>query len=253
MEIMLKKIPVNDKFYYLQELIVNNLIEKIRKNYSVDSNAINEIRNYIVSCNWKIGEYFFQLFDAGEFYNFFVKNIGFGDISYEILSSVDNSVVKLNTFIISLDIDKMTDECSVHELLNTWISKKLVKYSDDKKKIKSYQFVDIPELVTLYINRNLGSHFNNKQIDIMKAIRFNEINEPQHELRWQIFSIVCLSESFPQHYYSVIKICESKDDVNWYIIDDTMIPSIFEIDIKNDDYSNKIKSECSLIFYTKSS
>lgn len=235
--------PENNSFFYLQELIKTNFIEKIRNFYSIDNSVLNEIRNYCIACGWKNNEYFLQLYDVGEFYDFLVKNIDFGTINYEV--SFNNSTDKYCTSFIPLNIDKSSTEISIYDLFNEWINKNLIKY-DDKKKIKNYELTEIPDIVTFYVNRNINFRFNNKRVDIMKNIRFNDITEPQDKLRWEIYSIVCYNEAFPQHYYSVVNFNDE-----WFIIDDNMIPSIFQINIKNDDYANKIKSECCLIFYIK--
>jgi len=234
---MLNTIPENASFLYLQEQIKIDFVEKIKQNYSIESRVLNQIRNYSVLCGWKRNDSLIniiELFNVVDYYKFFALGVGCGLINFESSDANDANIT--NTIIRLVPTQQ---ETNIRKLLDDWIYNNLLKKSTQTK----YHFKEIPTLIPIHIDRsNLNS-----SVDIMKKIKFcNNNNSNQENLSWTIHSIVCFSNSSVRYYYSLI----NYDANTWLIYDNTKIPSLIKVDIKNDIYlQNKIKLECVFVIY----
>lgn len=230
---ILNCIPDNNFCIYLQELIKQNFIHKIRKNISIYENEINEIRNifnYINSIeisnlldNLNIKTFYKTL--NFNFNNEFTMNIN----KQNNLGSINN--INLDYF--ELNIPEGEDSINLSNLLSIYIN------SNIRMNTYEYFFKKIPLLIPIYINRNEKK----TKINIMKYIKMDQINENfQKNLSWKILSIICKSDD--DSYYSIIN-----NDDDWLCIDQKNIPTINSIDLSDEDIVYKISTESVFIFY----
>lgn len=235
---MLSNIPENIKFAYLQDMIMSNFVEQIKRTYSIDISILNEIRNYSILCGWKDSPNMTDFFNVIDYLSFLSDGFNYGGISYELyyinkMQSYDivasNTIKYIN---IKLEID---EDVTVKKLLDDWVDKKLLKYNDIHT---YYKFKEIPMFIPIYFERLINECWNNCKIDFFKKIKFNS---SEHEYSWIIHSLICITN---KKYYSIIN-----NDNKWYIFSNEKIPSLNEIDITNVDFANKIKQECILAIY----
>lgn len=213
---ILTLMPENIDFVYLQELIINNVVNNINKNLSIDSSIINEIRNYCISCGWKNDNKITELHNIIEFYDWFITGV-YG--IHEPIIKFESTNEKIYTNYIELVISYDTD---IRVLLQSWINN-----------YNNFTFREVPILLPIYL-----SHEKNYIIDIKKQIRIDSHT-------WSISSIICLDKMRTGHYYSLINL----DNDTWYMFSNDKIPSFYKIDIKNPITASKIKQECVLLFY----
>ena len=241
---MLNQCPDDSKFVYLQELIGNNFIDPVRRNYSLDISVVNEIRNYSLICGWKDGGNITDLYNVVDYMNFLIKGLGFSGIEFELVEyngSENESVKTLTLSHIELNASEKT---STKILLDKWTDKNIKK---NKGSLICHRFKEIPMMMPIYINRiNEDKNYVSCQVDIMRRIKFkNHNNKNQHGVSWVIHSIICFTNSGGGNYYSIV----NANDNQWYLFSNDKIPSLIKIQITDEDISEKIKQECVLIFY----
>ena len=230
---ILSEYPENISFIYLQELIYENFVCNMRRNYFIDSATINEIRNYMTLCGWKNSSDTINTYDVQDLYSFLINGFHKSKLNFTIHSDQE-TVTKMNY--IELKIRKNSD-----------IKTMLDDYFDEK--IKQYHFEEVPNFIPIYLNRNFETtnvnKLNNFSIDIKQGIYIskNNTNPEQKTLLWTIHSIVCYSSG---HYYSIVS-----NETGWYLFSHFKLPSLLKIDIKNEDMAAKIKQECVFVVYTK--
>jgi ubiquitin C-terminal hydrolase len=244
---MLENIPKKPEGYYLQELIINKFISPIQRNYSISSNIINEIRNYSVICGWSPEGDIVNQKDSREYLKFLLNTFNISPLQIEIFE-IKNNIISQHTQNLKIPYITLniTKDDSVHNLLQHWINSKI--YSPDENIIYCYKLIEIPQFITLNINRFEEGNRLSYKIDIMKRIKFFEINDQtQCYIKWKIHGMICHVGDTPTtgHYYSVL----SSYDKKWYIFDDTIIPSFKYIDLGDDDIKEKIMQDVLLIVY----
>jgi hypothetical protein len=223
---LLTQLPEKVMFSYLQELIFSNFVEQVRKNYSINSGLMNEIRNYSVVCGWKNGHPLSELYNVSEYLDFLLTGFNSFPIKIETLSS--QSIL---TNYITLNVH---EDSNIKSLLDEWINTTTSK--------QPYIFEDLPPLVPIYINRNVDGY----KIDIKKRIQFHKNNnKSQNNASWIIQSIICYSRVGKGHYYTILYTTYG----DWYLFDNNKLPSLLKIDIYDSDIAEKIKQECVLILY----
>jgi hypothetical protein len=241
---MLINLPEESKFTYLQEIIKNDIIKPIRKNFSITSSTMNELRNYSFICGWKNNEDITELFNVVDYMSFLTNGFGSYKIKYDV---AEISTKTQSENITSIEIDYIQSNVSydtdIKSLLDVW-KKSLSKKTSETT--SHYKFMELPMLIPIYINRHSnGTQINNCKIDINQKIKFTKNNNKmQSDMSWSIHSIICFSKYNGGHYYSII----STDDT-WYIFNNSKIPSLSPIDMYNDNNSNKIKQECVIVLY----
>lgn len=218
---LLTELPENIKFTYLQDIITTNFIDQIRKNYSISSAFINEIRNYSVLCGWKNGLQITNAYNAAEYLVFLLKGFDLSPISIET-----TSLHSITTNCITL---QMSEDSNIKQLLNKWI--------DTVTQKTQYKFVDLPQLIPISIERLQEGC----KIDIMKKIQFQH-NKTQNDAKWIVHSLICNNRS---HYYSLVYTVYG----DWYLFDNNRMPSIIKIDITETNIVEKIKQECVVVLY----
>jgi hypothetical protein len=235
---LLIQLPEKSKFAYLQDIISTNVIDQVRRNFSVDASLINEIRNYSFICGWKEGCSITELYNAIEYLEFLIKGFDFFGIKCDLIDlskKTQEYVHFIKTNYITLLI---TENSNIKLLLEKWTNSLL------KKNTMSYHFTEIPIIIPIYLNRyDDTNQINNYKIDIKKKIRFN--NKGQNDISWVIHSIICFSNTGKGHYYCIINM----DNNVWCLFNNSKIPSVIKIDITDEDIANKIKQECVIVLY----
>lgn len=247
--LILEKEPSKPEGYYLQELIKIKFIEPIRRNYSINSSIINEIRNYSIICGWSNDLIIDGQKKCSDYYNFIYKLFNIESLEFEIINVLnynnDNNIKKINYPYITLNL---YDNDTIKNLLLNWININ-IKNIITLKSLNCYKLINIPQFVIIHINR-LDNNIRNKyKLDIMKQIKFFGINDIyQKTLKWKIYSIICYKgDTYDNgHYYSIINM----NNDNWLLFDDTLIPSFEIIDLELDTVKNKIMSEVDMIIYS---
>ncbi|ATZ80869.1 hypothetical protein BMW23_0823 [Bodo saltans virus] len=220
---ILSDTPSNPDFIYLQELIYQNFVCNIRCHFSVDASTINEIRNYMFLCGWQNEYNITDQYNVNELYSFLINGFNSNKIKY-----IDDNKNETH-------IDYI--ECHVDTNTNTkiLIEKHVNEITDSK-------LIEIPKYIPLFLNRK-----NNFDVDIKYGINLknNILNDDEKLTLWTIHSIICLPQNETKHYYSIIY-----DRNEWYYFDNTKLPSLIKIDIKNEDIALKIKKESIFILYS---
>jgi uncharacterized UBP type Zn finger protein len=246
---ILESEPKRPDGFYLQELIKLKFVEPIKRNYSINSSIINEIRNYSIICGWSDNEDIDGQKDCSEFYSFLSELFNIKPIEFEILeiknNTISENIKKIRLPFISLNL---TQDDNIKNILSNWIDTQI--NINNSKIFHCYKLSNIPQFIILYINRfNNDGTRNNYKLDIMKRIKFFGINDTtQNYLKWKIHSIIChTGKSIKSgHYYSVIYTYQRK----WLLFDDNMIPSFEQIDMEDDDIKEKIMLESVMLIYT---
>lgn len=249
LEEMLAQFPEDIKFTYLQELINNIVIELARKDFSIDSSLINEIRNYSIICGWKQGQNILELYNVVDYLDFLITGFNFGYITFEIIE-IHNEIQTETSKLLQLNYIQINvgSDSDTKTLLNKWIDNILFeKTSDDL--LTYYHFKELPMFVTMYLNRNDNNQINNCLIDIKKKIKFYKNNDKsQQSASWIIHCIICYSSSGNGKYYTIIN-QQYDSPMSWYMFNNDKIPSMTNIDIRDKNIATKIKQECVLIIY----
>lgn len=233
---ILSEYPENISFIYLQELIYENFVCNMRRNYFIDSSIINEIRNYMVLCGWKNCADVMNTYDVQELYSFLIN----GFCKKQLIFHMKKENEKPDDIITMPYIElKVTNDTCVKTLLENYFNN-----------MSKHYFNEIPEFVPIYLNRTYGTQnvkFNNFLVDIKEGINFSKYNicDDQKKTWWKIHSIICFSGGENGHYYSIVS-----DGSQWFLFSNSKLPSLLRIDIKNGDFAAKIKQDCVFLLYT---
>ena len=144
---ILSQYPQDSKFIYLQELINTNVIDVIRKNFSVDKSIINEIRNYSIDCGWKYAGGITKLYNVIDYMTFLLSGFDLCKLQIEIIDITKTSNV--SPMIINYIELKPDSDSNINTELSNWINKNIIY-----KKSNIYKFIEVPLLIPIYINRN---------------------------------------------------------------------------------------------------
>lgn len=244
-ENMLNCCAEQSNFYYIQDMIKHNFVDPIRRKFSINSDILNELRNYCVMCGWKQNENVTDLFSIADFYSFLLAGISSGYLMFKIIDNKNGSINQQKMPFINIKLNDDKYDVSINNLLNDWVSETLLSNNENL----TYSFVDIPFVIGLHIDRTMSDNKSSAiKIDIMKKIKFNNnADNLQTECSWNIHSVICYTET-NAHYYCLCQLSNN----DWYLYDSTLKPSLCKIDtdtMKNENFSNKIKQECMFIFY----
>lgn len=232
---ILTQLPEKKSFVYLQDMIYFNIIEQIRKNFSISSGMMNEIRNCSISCGWKTNYNITDLYNPIDYLNFLINGLNIGDIKCDLVDSTN--IESFRTNYITMQITNNND---IRSLLDKWTDTHL------KKNVNGiYRFTETPVLIPIYLDRRSENNQINKyEIDIKKKIKFND------DMSWIIHAIICYSSTGNGQYYCIINMDDNNQQNNsWKMFNNNKIPSIMNINIKDPNYANKIKQECTIILY----
>jgi hypothetical protein len=215
---------------HLQDIIYHNFVHNMRHRYVIDSQIMNEIRNYFIYCGWKRDNEILNLFEVQELYNFLMEKFSQEKITF---NKNNNEIIDINY--IHLNVNNNSD---IKTLLDEWITTTL----------GNFELKQIPKFIPIFLDRNISStKINTFLIDIHEGIQFekNNINEEQKNTMWKIHSIVCFSKTHTGHYYSIVQ-----SNNSWFMYNNSKKPSLVNIDMKDYDIACKIQKECVFIMYT---
>lgn len=230
---------------YLQELIKNKFIEMIKRNLCVYSEVINEIRNYLFIIGW-CNDNIDILLDNHElidFFMFLIKKIKLETTNIETLN-INNGQLEVinNTKLNYIRIIPSNNNSSIKFLLDNWIN-----YNINTNNNYYYKLSNISPYILIYIDRfDKYNNKNSSEIDIMKKIKFNNINDiSQSSLRWELSSFICCSGNDIKSckYYTILNV-----NTEWIKYEEGSIPSFNEINIHNAN-KKKLMSEVIFLLY----
>lgn len=215
----------DSKLIYLQELIKNDIITKLKKKCSINSKIINEIRNIIFrdkifDCDKSLDlcDSYLKLYPPSTLYNYFVESFGYQKIEYtgDIAESF-------------LTFCPKESSTSIRHLLDDFF-------------IKSNRSLNnIPQNIAINIVGDNASSII--EIDIQKRIKIPHKNK-EHDLKWDISSVICYdSGTYFTYVYSLSEKC-------WYqyrSIHTTLESNFKTIEIAK--HQDIIKKTCVFIIY----
>jgi hypothetical protein len=236
--------PQTPAGFYLQELIKTLFVEPIRRNFSIKSDTINEIRNYLLINGWESD---FNLLDnrnCVDLYNFLSSILFDNEIEFEIYHIKDGIIhgietnKRCKTININLTINEPT---SIKKLFIEWLHNNILKNSNSYI-LDCYKLKSIPIFLVFHINRTENTQ--NTEIDIKKKIKFfHNSDSKQNYLIWRIHSIICKSNN---KYYSVFL----SNDNSWIEFDEDKFPCCSYVYMNDEDIIDKIKQNVEMIIYT---
>jgi hypothetical protein len=232
--------PHDIQFTYIQEFIKIRFIESLHRGYSIHSEVINELRNYLMKCDWcnNIDE-IISLKGVDEFYKYFMNKIYNNSHNIEFTRIHDNNTSTTNqtisTALIELTLPDGLEKIGIDNLFKIWLS------SNVSLGTCGYKITHPPDILPLYIKRN-----NKKtKIDIKQIIKFFDIRDTaQSKLIWKIHSFICYNDILG--YYSVVK----NSDV-WLRVSDKQMPSFTQLDMGDITDVHTLAEEVELVFYIR--
>lgn len=236
--------PKNYNSIYLQELIKIKFVEPIRRHYSINGGTMNEIRNYSYDCGWgKNIKFIDEQMDVSEYFIFILNMFSAKYIEFEKVKTSDITQIQKEKFPY-LPLTPQENNDNIRDMFIRW-KNNMIKQNNETY---YYKLSNIPDFIPICINRfNINGTKNNYSVDIMKRIKFFDINENmQKDIKWKIHSIICHRGSRINngHYYSIVLVNNL-----WYLIDNQSIPSICQIDLSELSVKSTIMTECYMIFY----
>jgi hypothetical protein len=230
--------------FYLQELIRTLFVEPIRKNFSIKSDIINEIRNYLLINNWESDLNYLENRNCVDLYKFLSDILFVNDIEFEIFHIKDGIINETETTLKfkTIDINILINEpTSIKKLFIGWLHENILINSNSYI-LDCYKLKSIPTFLVFNINRT--DETKNTEIDIKKKIKFfNNSDSKQNYLQWRIHSIICKSN---QKYYSIFL---SNDNL-WIEFDEDKFPCCSYVFMDDEDIIEKTKQDVEMIIYT---
>lgn len=225
---LLRVTPKDSRYIYLQEMIKTKFVDKLRKNLSIPSDTLNELRIYMkLFCDWKI-ELLSQQ-DITEFYRYIMVIMNAPTVNVVMEEGDSKEVLPF----IDL-VPPFQGEVTVKELISRWMG--------GKRKVSN-----VPNFVGVYLNRFSEGGRNNVLVDINRKIKLSHVTDSVDGLRWKIHSLICHQGDslVTGHYYGLV--AGSKDI--WYIFDNRYIPSVREVNIKLPGIMERIKVDVIFAIY----
>ena len=236
--------PQKPAGFYLQELIRTLFVEPIRKNFSIKSDTINEIRNYLLINGWESDLNLLDTRNCADLYEFLSSILFNNDIDFEIFHIKDGVIngtetnQKFKTININLTVNEPT---SIKKLFIEWLHNNILKNSNSYI-LDCYKLKSIPNFLVFNINRT--DNTQKTEVDIKKKIKFfHNSDSKQNYLNWRIHSIICKSNN---KYYSVFL----SNDNSWIEFDEDKFPCCSYVYMNDEDIIDKIKQDVEIIIYT---
>lgn len=263
---------------YLQEIINQHFVRKIRESKSVSRDAMEQIRLYCSELGWKRDspEEIFRQQDVNEFYMFLLEKLNGVQIKIqsetitEAMTSPDDigNETDIPYIPLALPTDANIKEVHLKDMLNSWLSDNI---KEVKRKIKNdYGIIEektvsaldvkhitnIPPIIAVGINRfqnikdenGLFKLIRNKtHVYIQKKISpFKNINSLNRR-EWDFHAAICHRGETPNsgHYYTLVK--DMND--NFYMFDDLKVPCMQHVQMDDRIITDLIKNECVFIIY----
>lgn len=236
--------PQKPAGFYLQELIRTLFVEPIRKNFSIKSDTINEIRNYLLINGWESDLDYLANRNCIDLYELLCSILFNNDIQFEIYHIKDGVIDETETLksYKSININLESDEpTTIKKLFIEWLHENILKNSNSYI-LDCYKLKSIPNFIVFNIKRTEKTR--KIEIDIKKKIKFfHNSDSKQNYLNWRIHSIICKSNN---KYYSVFL----SNDNSWIEFDEDKFPCCSYIYMDDEDIIDKIKQDVEMIIYT---
>ena len=249
--------------YYLQELIKTLFVEPIRKNFSIKSDILNELRNYMIIIGWENDLRYLENRDCCDLFKFLSTILYENEIEFEIYhikdGIINNGIINngiINNGIINgiinntenllkmktIDIHLTKDEpTTIKKLFIEWLHDNILK-NNNLYVLDCYKLKSIPNFIIFNIIRNENTQ--KTEIDIKKKIKFfHNSDSKQNYLVWRIHGLICKSNN---RYYSVFL----SNNNSWIEFDEDKFPCCNYIYMDDDDTIDKIKQDVQMIIYT---
>jgi hypothetical protein len=236
--------PQNPKGFYLQELIKTLFVEPVRKNYTIKSDTINEIRNYLLINGWESDDNFLENQDPNDLYKFLSSMLNDLNIEFEIYHIKDGVIDSEETTFAckSIDVNLIANEpTTIKKLFIDWLHENILK-NNTTYLLDCYKLKSIPNFIVFKIKRSEDTI--RTEVDIKKKIKFfNNSDSKQNYLTWRIHSLICKTND---KYYSIFL----TNDGRWVMFDEDQFPCCEYILMNDDDIIEKTKQDVTMIIYT---
>ncbi len=264
---------------YLQEIINQHFVQRIRRSITVPEEVMEQIRYYCRELGWKTipEEEIFAQQDVNEFYMFLLEQLN--GIQIKIQSeTITESAIKSPDDIgeetdipyipLALPIDSKIESINIKEMLDSWLSDNIKevtrKVKDDYGNIEEKlvraldvkHITNIPPIIPVGINRfqnirDENGEFkiirNNTHVYIQKTISpFKNANYLSRR-EWEFHAAICHKgpTQHSGHYYCLVR--DSND--RFHLFDDLKIPSLVEVKMDDPEITNILKKECVFVLY----
>jgi len=236
--------PQKPAGFYLQELIRTLFVEPIRKNFSIKSDTINEIRNYLLINGWESDLNYLASRNCVDLYHFLSSILFNNDIQFEIYHIKDGvidgteTIEQFKTIDINLSVNEPT---SIKKLFIEWLHNNILKNSNSYI-LDCYKLKSIPNFLVFNIKRTENTQ--NTEIDIKKKIKFfHNSDSKQSYLNWRIHSIICRTNN---KFYSIFL----SSNNTWMEFNEDKFPCCSYVFMDDEDIIEKTKQDVEMIIYT---
>ena len=236
--------PNNKSGYYLQDIIKVNYIEPMRKHYTIKSDILNEIRNYLFINGFLPNENIlntFKIQSISDLYLFLSEYLNSQKMEFDITKIKDGKLIETDNLhkLSMIELKVNNKNTSIRELFLNWISSVLLK---EQEEYYCYKLKDIPSYLCFHLKRDKQEE--NVMVDIMNKIKFFKNSDPtQNYIKYKIHSLICFDG---KNYYT----CMIGYNNKWIMLNENIIPSMHYISMADDDITEKIKKEVMFIIYT---
>lgn len=225
-DILLEMNPDNIYFIYLQEIIKQNFIEQIKKNIYIQSNILNEIRNFIFLNNFHNYSDILEEHNICDLWQYLQINL------YNKPLIINN----MNVYYININLKSNKTIYTVKDIINEWLVDNTIYLKND------FQGSSVPQIVPIYLNKE-----NHIKIDINEKIKLSNTIK----FKWIIHSVIC-KNPITQKYYVLIRkdlTTNKKGNIQWLLFDNNSIPSFKEVIFTNKDIVDKIMQDAFFLIY----
>ena len=202
----------------LQEAIKHNLINKYITYKSITSRNINNIRYISLKNGWKSDKDILDTHNPLEYYYFIISKLN--ELITVNFPNKTTRHMPYKMFNISHDTDIKT-------LFKNWIQTNNISF---KLNNTTNIYIHPPTLFSIHLNRSS----KDIKVDIKKRIKHDNY-------LWKFYSLIGYKNN---HYYVVYKYYSK-----WYMIDDTYIPSVININISDTEIQECLLKEAILVLY----
>jgi len=214
---LLDSTPSKSSAYYLQELIKTNFVEPLRKHYTLKSDVINEIRNFLFINGYLSNENIYSSMKShslNTLYTFLADYLNGNTLEFDITKIKDGVIVEKDiiykTSLIKLNVNDNNKSTSIKTLFLNWLHDEIFYKQEE---YYCYKLKD-------------------KNSDPTQAY-----------IKYKIHSVVCYDGT---SYYSVLTTYNNK----WIQLKENTIPSLEYILMSDYDITDKIKKEVQFVIYT---
>lgn len=209
---------INGHETYLQKLIKYKFVDNMRNNISVQSNILNEIRNYAYLCGWKITKSIDELMCQHDVIDFLSFLLSIFNVPYLEVNGNNCQYITLD----NPNLGTLT------KMYNNWCNTNIIE--------------NIPPFVIFKINRDISKM---EPVDIMSKIKLFNSNHVYCDIKWIFHCAIC-KNTITNINYCILTINEKL-----YIWDEKQYPNLSEINLSDQDITYKIKTETYCVVYRR--